>query len=81
MFVGVYQLYLLFPLLVIARFWSDNAFSTRLGSQMASAAWWLLGSTTFAVFFSYVLKWMVVYGSDYLPDGAAEKLVGVRSLP
>ena len=80
MFIGVYQLYLIFPLLVIARLYGDAPFSSRMSS---SRSWllWLVGSATFAVFFSYVLKWLVVHNAHAFSSRALGLLAGVKSLP
>ena len=80
MFVGVYQLYLIFPLLVIARFWGDAPFARRL-SPAFSSAFWLVGSVTFAVFFSYVAKWLVVHYAEGLPPALVAALQGTKALP
>lgn len=76
----MYQLYFFFPFLVIARLWSDGPFTKRMPATLSTALW-LYGALTFAVFFSYVAKWMVVYGPELLPAGMAEALEGARSLP
>lgn len=80
MFIGVYQLYLVFPLLVIARFWRDAPFAARLPRAVA-AAFWVAGPLTFAVFFSYVAKWLAVHAGDLLPSAAFAALQGAKALP
>ena len=80
MFIGVYQLYLIFPLLVIARLYDDAPFSHRL-SELKSGLLWLVGTATFAVFFSYVAKWLLVHEPALFPARVAAALVSLRTLP
>ena len=80
MFVGVYQLYLIFPLLVIARFWGDAPFATR-PSALTAFVFWLAGPLTFAVFFSYVAKWLAIHAGDLLPAAVVAMLAGAKALP
>ena len=80
MFIGVYQLYLVFPLVVIARLWSDAPFASRLPAGRSQAIW-AVGTVTFAVFFSYVLKWLVVYEPGLFPAAALDVLSRVKTLP
>lgn len=79
-FTGIYTLYLTQPALVILRLWHDRPFH-RL-SPAANSILSVLTVANMAVFFSYVLKWMVVHGgSTYLPAAALPWLQAVRSLP
>ena len=80
MFIGVYQLYLIFPLVVIARLYSDAPFAQHLSGARAAAIW-LVGSATFAVFFSYVLKWLVVHEPGAFAPALLEALASVKALP
>ena len=78
-FAGIYALYLTQPAIVIARLWHDRPFE-RL-SPAANAAFALLTAANIAVFFSYVLKWMVLHGTNYLPTAVLPWLQAVRALP
>ena len=78
-FAGIYALYLTQPAIVIARLWHDRPFS-RL-SPHADAVLSILTAANIAVFFSYVLKWMVLHGNNYLPAAALPWLQAVRALP
>jgi hypothetical protein len=79
-FLGVYQLYFFFPFLVIARLWRDAPFARRLSPGVESALW-AYGSITFAVFFSYVAKWLVVHTPHLLPAPVAAALAAAKALP
>ena len=76
------QLYFFFPIVVIARLWLHDApFSTPLPPRLAGALF-LVGSSTLAVFFSYILKWMATYTPAALPNGLREPLLQLAaSLP
>ena len=80
MFVAVYQPYFFFPLLVIARLWGDAPFSRRLPGWLESGLW-AYGSVIFAVFFSYVAKWLVMHTPELLPAAVAQALQGAKALP
>lgn len=58
-FTGIYIIYLLQPLVVIARLWHDRPFSRLHGGWNAVLCTATL--VNMAVFFSYVAKWMVLY--------------------
>lgn len=79
-FLGVYQLYLFFPFLVIARLWRDAPFARRLAPGTETALW-VYGSVTFAVFFSYVAKWLVVHTPELLTAPVLAALAAAKSLP
>ena len=79
-FLGVYQLYFFFPFLVIARLYADQPFARRLPAGRA-AALAFYGSATFAVFFSYVAKWLVVHMPEALPPALTAALQAAKSLP
>ena len=79
-FLGVYQLYFFFPFLVIARLAMDRPFTRALPSGRA-AALWFYGSVTFAVFFSYVAKWLVVHMPGELPAGLVALMMAAKQLP
>ena len=79
-FLGVYQLYFFFPFLVIARLVPDRPFESPLPSWLSSALW-LYGSVTFAVFFSYVAKWLVVHMSNELPGWLLQPMLAAKQLP
>ena len=80
LFLGVYQLYFFFPALVIARLWGDAPFERRL-SGAASLGLWAFGSVTFAVFFSYVAKWLAIHMVGELPAVVLRALEGAKQLP
>ena len=67
---------------MIARLWLHDApFSTPLPPRLAGALF-LVGSSTLAVFFSYILKWMATYTPAALPNGLREPLLQLAaSLP
>lgn len=69
----MYFPYAAFPLLIMLRMWRESSFSHHL-SGLESSFLWLTGTTTLAIFFSYCLKWFVVYGADLLPPGIGEAL-------
>lgn len=76
----MYQLYFFFPLLVIARLYADKPFATRLPGWLSTALW-VYGSATFAVFFSYVAKWLVLHMAAELPAAVVAALEATKALP
>ena len=79
-FLGVYQLYFFFPFLVIARLALDRPFTRALPSGRATLLWFY-GSATFAVFFSYVAKWLVTHMPGDLPDAFVSAMQAAKQLP
>lgn len=79
-FLGVYQLYFFFPLLVIARLYADRPFARSLPGWLSTALW-VYGSATFAVFFSYVAKWLALHMAHELPAAIVAALEATKSLP
>ena len=65
-FVAVYIPYAILPILVIMRLWADKPFSEPM-SAVKSAFLHFVGWSTMAVFFSYCLKWFVVYEPGMIP--------------
>ena len=65
-FCWVYIPYAIFPLLIILRLWGERPFERHLSST-ASSFIWLVGTITLALFFTYCLKWFVVYLPKALP--------------
>ena len=63
MFLGVYVPYIIFPILVIIRNWSEKPFTTPMGGLRASFIGFV-GTATFAVFLSYSLKWFFIHMSE-----------------
>ena len=69
-FTGIYQLYLVLPAVVVARFWHDHPFVGVAGEDnllpagapagLGRAAWGA-GMSSFIVFFAYIVKWVVVF--------------------
>lgn len=78
-FAGIYALFLTQPAIVIARLWHDRPFA-RL-SPAADSAFTLLTAANLAAFFAYVLKWMVLHGTNYLPAQALPLLAAFKQLP
>lgn len=79
-FTGIYIMYLTQPLVVIARLYHDRPFSTRLSSAWNSVLYFAT-LLNFAVFFSYVLKWFVLYMPSYVPAVLLPTLNLAKSLP
>jgi hypothetical protein len=69
MFGCIYVPYLILPMVVIVRLWPDAPFVARLPAALEGGLLFV-GSTTLAVFFSYVLKWFAVYEPGLLPGHA-----------
>jgi hypothetical protein len=76
---GIYLIYLLQPYVVIARFWSDAPF--RSISPAFNGTLVLLTSLNFAVFFTYVLKWFVLYQPEVFPAAIVPALQALKSIP
>ena len=74
-FCWVYIPYAIFPLLIILRLWGERPFETKL-SGFASTIIWLVGTVTLALFFTYCLKWFVVYEPGMLPSEVLDVVKG-----
>ena len=80
MFACIYVPYLIMPLVVVARLWPDSPFGKPLPASLESGLLFV-GSATLAVFFSYVLKWFVVYEPDLLPAWLGALADAAKQLP
>lgn len=78
-FTGIYLLYLIQPLLVIARLSMDDPF--RRLSATANTVLQALTILNLAVFAAYILKWFVLYQPDWLPGDGAALLAPIKRLP
>lgn len=78
-FIGVYVIYLLMPLFVIARLWGDKPFSTAMSGNKAAVLGFLMTSIL-AIFFSYCGKWFPAFGADTYP-ALAQALAPTMALP
>lgn len=78
-FTGIYLIYLTQPPVVIARLWGERPFA-RLSSG-ANKVLSFLTLVNMAIFFSYVLKWLVLYMDYIFPASLLPIVAKAKALP
>lgn len=80
-FTGIYLIYLTQPPVVIARLWNERPFARAGLSPRANAVLAFLTLANMALFFSYVLKWLVLHMDYIFPAALLPILAQAKALP